>query len=102
MNPSAVDELTLGDYLPRFESFHAQVANGLMRRPKMLPAKFLYDKTGSELFERICGLREYYPTRTEMGILSRYAGELADLCGPQCMLIELGSGSSTKTRSNRL
>jgi len=84
-------------YDPR-PALRDEVIGGLRRRPKKLPAKFLYDRRGSELFDRICGLREYYPTRTETGILARCADQIAALCGPDCLLIELGSGSSTKTR----
>jgi dimethylhistidine N-methyltransferase len=85
-------------YSQKDDSFRDQILEGLNRSPKLLPSKFLYDKRGSELFEQICRLPEYYPTRTETGILARYAGEIADLCGPDCLLVELGSGSSTKTR----
>jgi dimethylhistidine N-methyltransferase len=80
------------------QSFREQIISGLTRRPKVLPAKFLYDKQGSQLFEQICRLPEYYPTRTETGILALNADEMAAMCGDQCLLIELGSGSSTKTR----
>src|SRR6185503_19502760 len=63
-----------------------------------LPSKYLYDDVGSKLFDQICGLEVYYPTRVELGILEKYAGEIADLVGPHCLLIEFGSGSSIKTR----
>jgi dimethylhistidine N-methyltransferase len=58
----------------------------------------LYDKEGSQLFDRICETPEYYPTRTELAITERYAGEMADVLGPDVLLIEFGSGSSLKTR----
>jgi dimethylhistidine N-methyltransferase len=67
-----------------------------MQIPKSLPPKYFYDDRGSELFEQICELPEYYPTRTEAWILSQYANEIAQITG-ECELIELGSGSSTKT-----
>lgn len=70
---------------------------GLSQTPKTLPAQYFYDDRGSQLFEQICTLPEYYPTRTEAGILQRYAKAIAELTGP-CELVELGSGSSTKTR----
>lgn len=72
------------------------VVEGLTKNPKTLPAKYFYDDRGSELFEQICELPEYYPTRTEAGILQQYADEIAQLTG-NCELVELGSGSSTKT-----
>ncbi|AUT03199.1 L-histidine N(alpha)-methyltransferase [Nostoc sp. CENA543] len=72
------------------------VIQGLTQTPKTLPPKYFYDDRGSELFEQICELPEYYPTRTEAWILSQYADEIAHLTG-ECELIELGSGSSTKT-----
>jgi dimethylhistidine N-methyltransferase len=95
---SAGAETDSEEYCAPKESFREQIVGGLTRRPKMLAAKFFYDKLGSQLFERICRLPEYYPTRTETGILARYAGEIAAMCGLDCLLIELGSGSSTKTR----
>src|ERR1700745_1082387 len=71
---------------------------GLSENPKSISSKFLYDKTGCELFDQICCLDEYYPTRTEMLILRDNVAEICTLLGPECRLIELGSGSSAKTR----
>ncbi|MDY6936223.1 MAG: L-histidine N(alpha)-methyltransferase [Cyanobacteriota bacterium] len=73
------------------------IIDGLTGQPKTLPARYFYDDKGSELFEQICQLPEYYPTRTEASILEQYASEIPQLTG-MCELIELGSGSSTKTR----
>lgn len=73
------------------------VIQGLTQTPKSLPPKYFYDDRGSVLFEQICELPEYYPTRTETLILGHYAGEIAQITGA-CELVELGSGSSTKTR----
>jgi dimethylhistidine N-methyltransferase len=73
------------------------VIQGLTQTPKTLPPKYFYNDRGSQLFEQICELPEYYPTRTEAVILRQYAGEIAQLTG-SCELVELGSGSSTKTR----
>ncbi|MBP5976207.1 L-histidine N(alpha)-methyltransferase [Brasilonema sp. CT11] len=73
------------------------VIQGLTQTPKSLPPKYFYDDRGSELFEQICELPEYYPTRTEAWILRQYANEIAQITGA-CELVELGSGSSTKTR----
>jgi L-histidine Nalpha-methyltransferase len=75
----------------------ADIIQGLSKTPKTLPPKYFYDDRGSQLFEQICQLPEYYPTRTEAAILSQYADEIAQITG-SCELVELGSGSSTKTR----
>ncbi|MDH5488121.1 MAG: L-histidine N(alpha)-methyltransferase [Gammaproteobacteria bacterium] len=75
-----------------------EVLQGLTSRPRCIAPKFFYDERGSRLFDAICELPEYYPTRTEMGILESCAGEVAKLAGPDGTLIELGSGASRKTR----
>lgn len=75
----------------------ADVCEGLQQIPKTLPAKYFYDDRGSQLFEQICDLPEYYPTRTEASILQTAAPEIANLTG-NSELVELGSGSSSKTR----
>jgi L-histidine Nalpha-methyltransferase len=74
------------------------VIKGLSQTPKTLSAKYFYDDPGSLLFEKICELPEYYPTRTEAWILNQYADEIAAITNC-CELIELGSGSSTKTQA---
>jgi L-histidine Nalpha-methyltransferase len=71
---------------------------GLTAMPKTLPAKYFYDARGSELFEEITRLPEYYPTRTEEAILTRHAAAVVAAAGRPDTLVELGSGSSTKTR----
>jgi len=73
------------------------VVHGLKQSPKTLPCRYFYDDRGSELFEQITELPEYYPTRTEQAILENCALEIAQLTG-SCELVELGSGSSRKTR----
>lgn len=73
------------------------VMSGLSANQKFLPPKYFYDQQGSELFEQICELPEYYPTRTETAILKEYSGAIAQKTGP-CEIVELGSGSSTKSR----
>ena len=80
------------------EDFRRAVLDGLSRRPRAIPAKFLYDARGSALFDQICELPEYYLTRTETAILRAHAGDIAALAGPDCALIEFGSGSSVKSR----
>lgn len=71
---------------------------GLRGTPKRLSPAYLYDRRGSQLFEAICDLPEYYLTRTETEILAQYAGEMAACIGRQALLLEPGSGSSRKTR----
>lgn len=75
----------------------SDVVKGLTQSRKSLPARYFYDDRGSELFEEICELPEYYLTRTETAILQDYASEIARMTG-SCELVEIGSGSSTKTR----
>ncbi|MEM8782350.1 MAG: L-histidine N(alpha)-methyltransferase [Planctomycetota bacterium] len=74
-----------------------EALDGLRSDPKTLPCKLLYDDAGSILFDRICELPEYYPTRTELAITRRHADRLAAFVGDGTQLVELGSGSSTKT-----
>ncbi len=71
---------------------------GLRAPRKSLPCKYFYDERGSRLFDQICELEEYYPTRTELSILRAHAAEMAQVLGPACLLVEYGSGSSAKTR----
>jgi L-histidine N-alpha-methyltransferase len=86
------------DLAPAAESFRDCVLEGLARRTKAIPCRFLYDARGSMLFEAICELPEYYPTRTETAILASYAHEIAAAMGPHCQLVEFGSGASRKVR----
>ncbi|MBV9228650.1 MAG: L-histidine N(alpha)-methyltransferase [Chloroflexi bacterium] len=88
----------LYDFGPPLDTFREEVVQGLQKSRKELPSKFFYDKVGSELFEQICELDEYYPTRTELAIMQEKMQEIVSLLGPRCQLIEYGSGSSTKTR----
>jgi dimethylhistidine N-methyltransferase len=80
------------------EDFLSEVVAGLRQTPRSLHPKHFYDAHGSRLFDAICELPEYYPTRTEMGILQRYGSDIAAHIDPRCLLIELGSGSSQKIR----
>jgi L-histidine Nalpha-methyltransferase len=89
---------TFHDFAPEPESFRECVLAGLSQRQKSIPCRFLYDERGSTLFEAICETPEYYPTRTETGILAACAQEIAALMGPHCQLVEFGSGSSRKVR----
>jgi dimethylhistidine N-methyltransferase len=79
-------------------AFLRDVLHGLSRRRKRLPCKYFYDRIGGALFEEICRLDEYYPTRCELDILQTHGSALADVLGTHVALIEYGSGSSRKTR----
>lgn len=79
------------------DDFATEVLNGLSRQPRSIPCRFLYDARGSELFEQITELDEYYPTRTEIGLLERHARDIASMAGEDVAIVEFGSGSSRKT-----
>ena len=82
-----------GRHLPFAEvdpAFRYDVLNGLSIRPRAIPARWLYDRSGAELFEAITTLPEYYPTRTEHAILSEAAREIAALTGPVRAVVEFG------------
>lgn len=79
------------------DEFAEAVIEGLSAPTKQIPCRFLYDARGSELFEEITELDEYYPTRTEIGLLENHGQQISDLAGPGCALVEFGSGSSRKT-----
>jgi L-histidine N-alpha-methyltransferase len=78
-------------------AFRADVLAGLTARPRAIPARWFYDRDGSELFEAITDLPEYYPTRIETALLAAHCGEVAALVGPNRAVVEFGSGSSAKT-----
>jgi dimethylhistidine N-methyltransferase len=78
--------------------FGRELFEGLSRQPRSISPKFFYDAAGSQLFDRICELPEYYPTRTEIRILTEHAGEIAAQIGPNAEVIEFGAGSLTKVR----
>lgn len=86
------------DQAPALETFGEAVLGGLSMKPKCLSAKFFYDERGSALFEQICELPEYYPTRTELALLTEHAPALADAFGPGVQLIEFGAGALAKIR----
>ena len=86
------------DYEPTDDDFLEEVLSGLSKKQKTLPCKFFYDEHGSALFDRICELDEYYVTRTEIAIMDEYADEMAEVIGPDSLIVEYGSGSATKTR----
>jgi len=78
--------------------FVHDVNEGLSRDHKRLDCKYLYDRRGSQLFDQICDLPEYYPTRTELGIMQEHSESIARHIGSESVLLEFGSGSSLKTR----
>lgn len=86
------------DYHPAADDLLGEVLNGLGCRPKRLSPKFFYDRRGSRLFDAITRLPEYYPTRTEIGILRKQGEAIAEHLGHDSVLIELGSGSPQKIR----
>lgn len=81
-----------------YEPFVADVLEGLREQPKRISPIYFYDARGSKLFDQICELKEYYPTRTEMHILGAEGDDMARYIGEDALLVELGSGSSMKTR----
>lgn len=78
--------------------FGREMQAGLARSPRSISPKFFYDAAGSKLFDRICELPEYYPTRTELRILGECAAEIAGQIGPNAEIVEFGAGSLTKVR----
>jgi L-histidine Nalpha-methyltransferase len=83
--------------LDRSEAFLRDVIDGLSASRKFVPSRYFYDRRGSELFEEITRLPEYYPTRTEMALLEAHSRDVATYVGKGRSVIEFGSGSSTKT-----
>ena len=95
------DEATpidLLDFEPATATFLEDVIEGLSDDKKRLPSKYFYDRRGSQLFDQICDLEEYYLTRAELAVMRQYVVEMAAQIGAGVMLVEYGSGSSVKTR----
>jgi len=90
--------ISLHDISPGQTASLTEVLRGLRSPQKELPCKLFYDDRGSQLFEQITSLDEYYPTRAEQRIMRAAGTEIAARAGPECLLIEYGSGSSQKTR----
>lgn len=86
------------DLAPESGDFLEDVLTGLGRTQKKLPCKYIYDEKGSRLFDRICELPEYYPTRTEMALLEAKGDEIATRVGPAAQIVEYGCGSVQKIR----
>jgi dimethylhistidine N-methyltransferase len=87
------------DLLPPPQRMLDEVWAGLCKPQKEISPKFFYDTRGCELFDAICGLAEYYPTRVELAIMRRHASAMARMLGRDCTLIEIGCGNSEKTRA---
>ena len=98
MTTDTPSNLLFCDYHPTPTDFLAEVRSGLNLKNKQISPKFFYDHRGSQLFEAICEQPEYYQTRTEIEILRHNKAEIAELIGPDCLLIEPGSGNSQKVR----
>ncbi|MDH3700281.1 MAG: L-histidine N(alpha)-methyltransferase [Alphaproteobacteria bacterium] len=86
------------DLAPEPDDFLSDVLTGLSRPQKKLPCKYIYDERGSQLFDQICELPEYYPTRTEMALLAAKGAEIAACVGPSAQIVEYGCGSVQKIR----
>lgn len=93
------NDIALTDLHPDKADMVADVLRGLTATPKWLSSMYFYDERGSELFDAICETEEYYPTRTELGIMEKHITDIAATLGSHVTLIEYGSGSSLKTRT---
>ena len=98
MSPASANRLELTDEAPEQAQLREEALEGLAERQKRLPCKLFYDERGSQLFQQICELDEYYPTRTELRIMEEHGAEMAQVLGPHCLLVEYGTGSARKAR----
>jgi dimethylhistidine N-methyltransferase len=98
MNSEKDRKIRLHDFKPGRDRFRAEILNGLRKPQKELPSKYFYDERGSNLFESICALDEYYIPTTETAIMEAHAEEMADVLEADVLLIEYGNGNCTKTR----
>src|SRR5947199_2130563 len=98
MNMHAAASAKAHRFDERTSAFAVDVIEGLSQAAKRLPPKYFYDAAGSELFEQITRLPEYYPTRTELGILRQRGTEICSIVGEGAALVEFGAGSTTKVR----
>ena len=99
MNVDDSGHTMLHHFEPGQERFLAEVLSGLQKSQKELPSKYFYDERGSQLFERICTLDEYYIPSTEASIMQAHIEEMVELIGPRALLIEYGSGNCKKVRT---
>jgi dimethylhistidine N-methyltransferase len=103
LNPSLMEQQAAAEAVAQHAShegathgFACDMARALAARPRSISPKYFYDARGSQLFDRICELPEYYPTRTELAILRSHAGEIAAQMGPRAEIVEFGAGSCVK------
>ncbi len=94
----SIDGLYFYDFNSEIQDQKEEILLGLKQPQKKISAKYFYDEKGSKLFEDITNLPEYYPTRTEIELLEKYRQEILEKAGEHCILIEYGSGASTKIR----
>lgn len=92
------ERVRIVDLHPKVGDLRAEAVAGLHRVQKALPCKYFYDALGARLFEAITELAEYYPTRTELGIMTRFVDDMAEAIGPHATLVEFGSGVGLKTQ----
>ncbi|MEE8463449.1 MAG: L-histidine N(alpha)-methyltransferase [Gammaproteobacteria bacterium] len=98
MSAPARKPIALVDYHPPSDDITQEVLAGLAQPQKRLSPKWFYDEEGSRLFDQITRLPEYYPTRTELGILHTHIAEMAGMIGSRAAIVEFGAGSSVKIR----
>ncbi|WP_455210923.1 L-histidine N(alpha)-methyltransferase [Kaarinaea lacus] len=98
MIQNTINGLSFYDFHPVQANLHDEVLRGLSQSARRIPPKFFYDERGSQLFDDICNTADYYPTRTEMGILEANINTISECIGSECILVEPGSGSSEKVR----
>jgi len=98
MSKATATQLRFYDLEPEANTLYDDVLQGLRQAHKFIPPKYFYDERGSRLFDTICEADEYYPTRTEIAILEENLEEICACLGPDCVLVEPGSGSSQKVR----
>jgi len=98
MNEGTPELATANETPPDLAEERAEVLEGLLAEQKRISPKYFYDERGSELFDQICALPEYYPTRTELSIMDAHLTEISKLVGPRAAVIEFGAGSNLKVR----
>lgn len=98
MSEGLTELATANETPPDLAAERDEILEGLLAEQKHISPKFFYDERGSLLFDRICELPEYYPTRTERSIMAEHLPEIADLVGPRAAVIEFGAGSNAKIR----
>ncbi len=96
--PPQAGTAAMASLSPAAAEFARDLQAGLLRRPRSISPKYFYDAAGSALFDRICALPEYYPTRTECAVLQQNAAEIARMAGPHAEIVEFGAGSLRKVR----